>query len=266
MYDYHVHSSFSDDCKTDMNTMILSAVKKKLHEIAFTDHLDLDYPDKNIEFSLNFDEYHKALKYYEKLYEDRIKIIKGIELGIQKHVIPECDKVVNSFDYDFVLASFHAAEKKDLHSGDFFIDKSPLQCYIDFYNYVYDCLSVFKNYSVVGHINIIDRYDRHIKNNYVSPFQYMDIIESIFKRIIDDGKGIEINTSSVRYGIEKLTPTVEMLRLYKDLNGEIITIGSDAHFPEDIAHTFEYFFDLIRSLGFKYITTFNKMQPVYVKI
>ena len=75
------------------------------------------------------------------------------------------------------------------------------------------------------------RYDEI--GNY--PFEKVKpIITKILKIVIQDGKGIEINTSSRRYGLKDSTPSRDILKLYKELGGKIITIGSDSHKSENI--------------------------------
>ena len=83
------------------------------------------------------------------------------------------------------------------------------------------------------------------------------------KQVIKDGKGIEINTSSERYKLEELTPAYEILKLYYDLGGKVITVGSDAHVAEDVGDRLDLSYDVLREIGFKYITTFDKMIPQF---
>lgn len=265
MYDYHVHTSFSDDCESDIHDMIESAIEKGIKEIAVTDHIDYDYPDKSIEFNLDFKTYFETLMDCAERYEDRIVVVKGLEVGIQHHVIDQSKEAVTAYPYDFIICSFHAAEKKELHFGEFFENKSPLNAYMDYYTYAYHCLESFQDYNVIGHINLIDRYKKYM-DKPVGFMSYFDIIEAIMKRVIENGKGIEINTSSYKYNMDVLMPTIEMLKLYKELNGEIITIGSDAHSTDYVGHQFEYTYDLLKKLGFKYITTFRNMSPQFIKL
>lgn len=264
-YDYHVHSSFSTDCDIEMKVMIENAINKGIKEIAFTDHIDYDYPDKSITFLLDFDKYMDSLNNYSKKYKEKIKVVSGIEIGIQNHIINECNNIVDTYDFDFIMCSLHASDKKDLHNGDYFIDKSSKEIYHTYYNDLLYCIKNFKKFNVVGHINLIDRYIKYIKKP-LSLLDYIDILEEIFKILIEQGKGIEINTSSFKYHLNHTIPTIDMLRLYKKLGGEIITTGSDAHFPDYIAYKFDYIYDILENIGFKYITTFNKMQPSFVKI
>lgn len=265
MFDYHVHTSFSSDCHVSMSEMIKSAIKKGIKEIAITDHIDYEYPDMNFEFNLDFNEYHKALNVFKEEYKDKIKIVKGLEIGLQQHIIKTCEDTVHAYPYDFVICSLHTAEKKDLHNGDYFKEKPSEQAYKDYYTYMYHCLKYYKSYSVIGHLNLIDRYKKYI-NNTVKYETYWDIIQEILKLIIDDGKGIEINTSCFRYGMKELTPTLEMLKLYREMSGEIITVGSDAHTPDYIGYKFEHIYDLLEAIGFKYIATFDNMKAKFIKL
>ncbi|MGI6752216.1 MAG: histidinol-phosphatase HisJ family protein [Anaerovoracaceae bacterium] len=264
MYDYHVHCSFSPDSRTPMTEMVQAAAKAGLREIAITDHYDPDYRDPAWPVNLDFDSYHKEMEAVKERYRGDIKLVKGIEIGVQHgSTLDKCKAAVAAYDYDFVLASFHCAEGYELSHGGYFDERSMEETFPSFYKYVYDCLKEFKDYSVLGHINVVDRYSLYVPE----PLYFMDMVEDILKMIIYDGRGIEINTSSFRYGMgEKTTPSHEMLRLYKDLGGEIITVGSDAHSPLHIGSGLEWGYDKLRSLGFRYFTTFDKLKPSFIKL
>lgn len=264
MYDYHNHTNFSDDGSVPMEDMVQTAYEKGLTEIAITDHYDPNYPDLEFPFSLNFSEYHKTLESVKEQFQGKIKVIKGIEIGIQHgETLALCSNAVKSYPYDFVLGSFHCAEGFELYRKGYFDNRSVDASYEAFYNYMYDCLRVYKDYDVLGHFNIIDRYTPSIPSKNV----YMDIVEEILKGIIEDGKGIEINTSSFRYGLgERTTPAIEILQLFKDLGGEIVTTGSDAHKMKDIGDHLDYAEEMIKSVGLKYVATFDQRRPSFHKL
>lgn len=263
MFDYHTHSSFSDDSPTPIVDMVEAAYALGLSEIAITDHYDPEYANRSVPFFLDFPAYHRALDHMYTSYEGKIKVVKGIELGLQKKVLTHCSKIAQDYDYDFILGGFHCAENKELYGGDFFKGITIERAYQDFYSYVFDCLSIFKDYSVLAHFNIIDRYAEETPKDHV----YFDIVESILKMMIEDGKGIEINTSSFRYGMgRRMTPSLEILRKYKDLGGDIITIGSDAHFPKDVGYKLDSMPAFLKGEGFRFITTFDHLKPFQNKI
>ena len=264
MYDYHTHTFFSDDCRTPMADMIEAACRLGIKEIAVTDHYDPDYADQDFPFELDFSEYHKALNEAKEKYKDRIKVLKGIEIGIQNgKTIEKCVRIASAFDYDFIIGSFHCAEGSALYKAEFFEGRSAEDAYIAFYRYMLDCLKKYKDYDVVGHFNVIDRYTDRIPD----PSVYMDLVEEILRVVVSDGKGLEINTSSFRYGMgERTTPAKEILRLYKELGGEIITIGSDAHKPKDLGYYFDHAVEMIKDTGINYLATYEQRKLNLLKL
>ncbi len=261
LYDYHTHTAFSDDSSTPMEKMIESAIGCGIKELAITDHHDPGFEDAEFSFQLDFEPYGKAIVEAEKEYADRISIVKGIELGIMEGQHEEGRRVAHGFPYDFIIGSFHCLEKVDLYRCDF----SRLDVPASLETYYMDmnqCLKEFQDYDVVGHLTLIDRYIG--RDSDYRP--YMDIIEDTLKTIIHDGKGIEINTSCFQYGSSMWLPRKEVLDLYRQLGGEILTFGSDAHEPGQLANHFEEAYELAKSLGFRYQCAFRQRKPEFHRL
>lgn len=258
MFDYHTHSSFSDDSRTPLDDMIRTAIRSGIKELAITDHYDPGYPDRQIPFDLDLENYSKALDEKIKQYQGQISIKKGIELGLQLDQLAECQRATDAYHFDFILGSFHACQGKELYGGSFFEGRSAKESYRAFYEEMYACLNRFRDYSVVGHFNIVDRYTDEIPPFHV----YGDIVEEILKLVIQDEKGLEINTSSFRYGMGSLTtPSSQVLKLFHELGGTIITTGSDAHMPEDLGYRLEESLELLRAYGFRFVATYTDRIP-----
>ena len=147
---------------------------------------------------------------------------------------------------------------------EYFKNKSQKEAYEVYYKTLYDIIKNYNNYSVVGHVDLIKRYGNY--SNILKDSLFIDIIESILKEAIYKGKGIELNTSCFRYKLPDLTPSRKIISLYKDLGGEIITTGSDAHSPAFISCKFDYICSYLKDLGFKYISTFNNLKPNFIKL
>ncbi|MER2089790.1 MAG: histidinol-phosphatase HisJ family protein [Sporosarcina sp.] len=258
MFDYHMHSSFSADCKVSMEDMIDGAIQKGLTEICFTEHIDYEYPDDTIYFDFDKKEYASKLLEMQKVYKGRIHIKKGVEIGVQPHILHKYEELMNKETFDFVICSMHTVEKKGLHYGEFFEDKTLEEAYGIYYGELLYCIKNYKRYNILGHADLVKRYT---KKNCVNPFH--DELNEIFNVLIPEGKGIELNTSGVRYGMSGGMPSDDILKLYKECGGEIITLGSDAHKPEDIAFQFSESLKLLESIGFNYITTFDKQEPKF---
>ena len=180
----------------------------------------------------------------------------------------------NSYLFGFLEAKFYSQARilektEELNQisksyDEYFKNKSQKEAYEVYYKTLYDIIKNYNNYSVVGHGDLIKRYGNY--SNILKDSLFIDIIESILKEAIYKGKGIEINTSCFRYKLPDLTPSRKIISLYKDLGGEIITTGSDAHSPAFISCKFDYICSYLKDLGFKYISTFNNLKPNFIKL
>lgn len=261
MFDYHMHSHFSADCDVPMEDMIVGAIEKGLTEICFTEHIDYEYPDDTIVFEFDLKEYDETLKNLGEKYEGQIRLKKGIEIGVQPHLLGRYETLIDEVDFDFVICSMHTTEKKSLHYGELFIGKTIEEAYKVYYNELLACVKNFKGFTVLGHVDLIKRYAKE-----QPPALFHDELTAIFNEIIPAGKGIELNTSGVRYGLSHGMPSADVLRLYKQCGGEIITLGSDAHRVSELAFDFRESLELLQSIGFNYIATFDKQQPEFHSI
>lgn len=92
------------------------------------------------------------------------------------------------------------------------------------------------------------------------------LVLEILKKVIEDGKGIELNTSYHRYRLTDTTPSQDILKLYRKLGGEIITIGSDSHKPSHLGTYIDEAKELLKSLGFRFFCTYDGMRPVFHRL
>ncbi len=256
IYDMHTHTGYSDDCDYPMEQLVRAAFNKGLPGIAITDHYDPGYPDPEFPFVPDFNAYHAGLEKIQAEYTGRMDILKGLELGLMDTQLDAGEKAVAAYDYDFVIASFHCYRGDDLYKLDY-SEKDRTALFQDFFLSMYEMLSLYKNYDIIGHFTIIDRYIGDIFDLHPA----MDIIRETLKLIIDDGKGIEINTSHLKYEMPVLLPRLEILKLYRELGGEILTIGSDTHDPYRYGQGFAEAIALAKSLGFRYYTIFHDRKP-----
>lgn len=281
--DYHLHTEFSDDSNELMEDQIERAIELGFDEICFTDHVDygtkkdwdegdIQYrggdgigtavdelsPIANVDYPAYFDKLHRM----KEVYSDRITLKQGLEFGIQTITIDKFEKLFSRYEQelDFVLLSMHQIDNKELWTQDFqrnYCQKDYNELY---YKEIYDVMKSYDHYSVLAHLDLIVRYD--LNGRY--PFRLVeDQIAEILKLAIRNGKGIEINTSSWHYGLDDTMPSRDLLKLYHDLGGRIITIGSDAHTTKYVGDHYEDAADLLKEIGFKEITTFDRMTPIF---
>lgn len=286
--DYHLHSEFSDDSREPMDNQIQQAISLGLNEICFTDHVDYgikrDWNDpRGVEWrggdgissskdemdplaNVNYPEYFAKLLRMRVTYGKDITIRSGLEFGIQSITVDDYKKLYNRYQdqLDFVLFSMHQVNNLEFWTQDFQAGKTQQENNEEYYREILKTMKLFKNYSVLAHLDLLVRYDK----NGVYPFEKLeDIIAEILKQAIHDNKGIEVNTSSWHYGLADTQPSRKILKLYKDLGGKIITVGSDAHSTKYLAdHIKDAYAILKDEIGFEEITTFDHMQPIFHKL
>lgn len=258
--DYHMHTNFSDDSTYKMEDEIKRAIELGLDEICFTEHVDHGV---KTDLNCNYSQYLKEFKRCNEIYKDKITLRFGIEFGIQSHTINQFQKDFNENEFDFVILSCHQVEDKEFWTQDFQRGKTQKEYNEKYYEEILKVISNYKDYSVLGHLDLIKRYDE--EGNY--PFENVkDIIEEILKVVIRDGRGIEVNTSSFRYNLDSLTPSKDILKLYKELGGRIITIGSDSHEEAHVGYKISEVKEELKKLGFEEFCTFEKMIPTFHKL
>lgn len=263
--DYHIHTKFSGDSEAEFEDIINSAVSHGLKEICITDHQDFDFVADGILFELNSDEYFNTLLDIEKKYSSRIKIKKGVETGLEPDKATQLHEFVTSHEFDFVIGSSHLINGFDPYYKEYFEGKSDYQAFMEYFESILINLDYCNDFDVYGHIDYVVRYCPN-KNNHYSYDIFHDIIDSILIKLIKMGKGIEINTSGYRSGLNAPNPCLEVVKRYHELGGEIITIGSDAHVAKDIGYRFSDAENILKECGFKYYSVFRHRKPTFIKL
>lgn len=270
--DYHVHTEYSDDSVYPMEAVVKDAIRLGLDEICFTDHVDygvkVDWdggekirqrgsePFANV----NYPKYVAQFNELQARYKNQIALKLGLEFGMQTHTIPQYEALFARYPFDFIILSVHQIEDKEFWTQDFQRGRTQREYNERYYEELLELVKRYHNYSVLGHLDVIVRYDEH----GVYPFEKIrPFVEQILKTAIADGKGIELNTSSHRYGLKDTQPAKAILELYRDLGGRIITVGSDSHKPEHLGAYIKESYALLKSLGFKEFCTYEKMTPIF---
>ena len=258
--DYHLHSYYSHDSSTPMEFQIKRAVKLGLDELCFTEHVDyLSYDSESVSEKSN---YFRELEEMRKKFDGRIKIKTGFEFGVQTHTVRKFESLFESYhdEIDFILLSVHQIDDKDLWSGEYQRGKTQDEYNMGYYEELLRVVRGYQDYSVLAHLDLMVRYD--MAGAY--PFRKAkDRLAEILTETINHGKGIEMNTASWRYGLNDTQPCREILRLYHDLGGEILTLGSDSHSPEYICDHMSEAREILRGIGFKNFCTFEGMRPSF---
>ncbi|MPM14983.1 Histidinol-phosphatase [bioreactor metagenome] len=263
--DSHTHSRCSPDGFVPMPEMAAAAEKAGLSCLTITDHCDL----------LALDGSHRILSYdwspvlLERKalldqFGDKLSLPFGLEFGMG-HLDPEAaHRVLSQPGIDFVIGSIHNHQEKN-GGTDFFYGTYTSEAYchetLDDYFGSMEALAPTDVYDVLGHViyplRYMERDGLHISLN-----AHLPRIRSILRTAVEHGHGMEVNTFLGR----TLAPWREILALYKEAGGEIITVGSDAHRPEGVGGGIPEAYDLLRDMGFRYIATYEARVPQFHKL
>jgi histidinol-phosphatase (PHP family) len=228
MIDYHIHSEFSPDSNAKIEEILKKAREKSIDNIIITDHFEVVKGEHNFRF--NVEEYRRTM--------EKFCLPVGVEFGWDG----ESPIDVDLKNFDFVILSCHV-----------FKDPVDQESYKDYLERLLNIVHKFDSYHVLGHLDFPRRYSKKFE-----PFSkdLYPIIEEILKKVIEDGKGIEVNTDSMlKYG--EPNPSFDILKLYKELGGEFLTIGSDAHKAENVGRGVKEVAKILKEIGFDYIRILN---------
>jgi len=280
LVDCHTHTQYSVDSEADINLMIERACELNLAAYAVTDHCECNrwYSEENylnantyryFNFGKDFESSVNAVTTLKEKYSGKLNLLCGVEMGQATQETDIAEKIVSDKRLDFVIGSIHQIPDTE----DFALLDYTVLGVNDLYKlaekYMQEIYKLCKwgKMDILGHLTYFLRYfHRHLGSEFdISRFD--EIIELSFRELISKGKGIEINTSGLRNANFKETyPSIKYVKMFRNLGGEIISIGSDAHTVEDLGSGIEDGTKLAEEAGFKYITFFKDRKPNFIKI
>lgn len=264
LVDYHMHSKYSFDGSCELREICDTAIERGLYEIAVTDHMDL-YTDKPYEYILDCKSLYNELAQIREEYRGRLKVLIGAEYGQPQINKTEALKFIEQYPLDFIIGSIHNLTgdvdlaEIDYHEVDY------RKTYEEYLNWLYDLAAEYE-YDVLGHVNYPCRYFHLQLGIDVDQSKYRWEFSDIFKKVIERGKGIELNLSGIARGMKDTMPDLYLLKLYRELGGEIITVGSDAHVLEHVGSVSKKGYQVLKEAGFSYVTVYDKRKPDFISL
>ncbi len=263
--DYHMHTNFSTDTDVSPTAMIDAAIAKGVDSICITDHYDKDYVNGTTDFTFDIDQYFAYFRNLQDKYQGKIKLRIGVEIGLQMHLGDFYQKMMQQYPFDFVIGSAHFLKGQDPYYKKVFQGVADQESYQVAFQEMKELVGTIQEFDVLGHMDYIVRYGNQQATHY-SYAQHKEVMDEILRTLIETGRGIEVNTAGWKYGLDFAHPHPDILKRYKELGGEIITIGSDAHNPEHVAYEFERARKLLIAQGFKYYTEFIQRKPNFCNL
>lgn len=261
MFDFHMHSNVSFDAKGTARGMAKKAVEMGLKEICFTDHMEYIVNSEDQPWAFDFKRYSEA---YDDLTVPGIKIRRGMEFGLKTYNVEDLRRDMGRRHFDFVIGSVHCVNEQDVYFPEFWAGKTLEEAYRVFLEETLTCVRAHSDFDVLGHLTFICKSP---ENPSRTPLCYKDnreLVDEILKELVRKGKGMEMNTSG-RDVCGVFLPAAEYFRRFKELGGEIVTVGSDAHDENRVGQYTKEACELLSSI-FGHVCTFEDRKPIYHKL
>ncbi len=256
MYDSHMHSNLSFDSTMSMEEACEQAFKNNLQGVCFTEHLDLD--QANGEDNLpDYQESIRQVKELQKKWQGQLEICRGVEVGLQLHLAERNKIALAGSQADLIIGSIHDIDGFDLYRQEYSRGKTRKETYRAYLQRLYELVKTNDYFHILGHLDVITR-DASFEDRNITMAEFGDEIDAILKAIISQNRGIEINTSGWKYGLSQPHPSLEVVKRYKELGGDVITCGSDAHRVQTVGYKLAEAYAYLREAGFKYVSFFKQ--------
>ncbi len=262
--DLHTHSDLSFDGISSPEDMIKTASEMRLKYYALTDHVEINkFDDEEYNCRRTVSETARLIPSLKSRYGG-LNFIRGIELGQPLHDLTLTEKVLSENEYDFVIGSAHMLRGYD---DFYFLDYKENDPYFLLDIYFEELLEMaeWNGFDILAHLTYPLRYITERDGIEIDMSRYDGIIDEIFRVIIKNGKGIEVNTSGIKKS-GALLPDPKYIKRYRELGGTVISLGSDAHRCEDICGGMAEGLRAVKEAGFDEITCFLKRKPTAIKI
>ena len=262
-FDYHIHNEISFDSEASLLDQCEEALRKGLSEIALTNHYELDFVLQGTASAPDLALEEQLLLAARERFEGRLTIRRGIEIGQPTYDLAAARALMSARDYDVVLGSMHnglgGLDFYYMRSEDY-TDDQLRTIWVDYVNKLFE-VATKGEMDVLTHVMYPRRYLEETRRHCFTPTK--EQFEPIFRALIQRGIALEINTSAVRRGVAKRPdPELEFLTFYRELGGEYLTVGSDAHVAPDVGADYRDAFLLAREAGFRYMTRYCQREKI----
>lgn len=263
LIDNHVHSDNSPDGNHSCMFICENAVEKGLRAIAITDHCETDsFYEEHYDRS-SMQSYFEILK-AKAAYTGKLLVLRGIELGQAAYNKELAEKIITKQKYDIVIGSIHNLRGiPDFYSMENFTEKQAYGYMLDYIKEL-TILTDWGKFDTLAHITYPLRYFYSKSNISVDMNVFKNQTDELLALLAEKELALEINTGGLRQPLNKLSPDIDLIKRFKQLGGKYITLGSDAHYSEDLASGFDKAIEAAKASGFDSCVFYQNHHPMEV--
>ncbi|TYO96474.1 histidinol-phosphatase HisJ family protein [Desulfallas thermosapovorans] len=278
--DYHIHPNYSIDASpVQMKDYCYQALELGLAEICFTTHVELDPVRSEMDnFAVLDGERIPVLnhtwleKYFleitglqEEFKMENLGIKAGVEIGYCRGVEKDIEKIINNYPFDYVMGAIHCLDHIAISSRKesprYFQAKSLHALRADYFTTLKEAVAT-GFFDCIAHVDLYRRYGiQHYGPGVLSI--HRGVIEPIFREMARREMGLEINTSSIRRGLNEFHPTREIIDLAAKEGLKVFTVGSDAHTPGELGEYIDEALALLEEFNLSnHVFTRRRARPI----
>jgi histidinol-phosphatase (PHP family) len=265
LIDYHVHTAFSADCRASMQEQCEAALQAGVQQIAFTEHEEY-HPEEVRPGYFDHSAYMLELDRCRRLFDGRLVIRAGIEVSEPHRYAAQSQPVLAAHPWDFVLGSLHWLDvNTNALSPEFFTGHGANSgdWRESFRAYFREMLNMARHgdFDAIAHFDYPARYGARYFGDAYDIREYEPEIRPVLRAVIERGKGIEINTGSLRKGMPNTCPAQPVVDWYRELGGRLLTVGSDSHRTQDVGAGIPLAMQMARAAGFTHLAVYERRVP-----
>jgi histidinol-phosphatase (PHP family) len=253
--DAHLHTDQSPDSSVPIDVYATLAVERGIPEIAITDHVDFDPRDPAFEYSRYADRERVVRGAAERWAKEGVVIRFGAELTYNQRWEDDVRAHLRRYRYDYVIGSVH-----DWPESPYWPDRvrswvtgRSLDEVLD--PYYAEVIAAARSglFDTIGHLDVVRRY-LHPHITFEDLAERTDLQEPALRAIVESNVSLEVNSSGFRYPGGETYPSRAVVARYRELGGERIVVGSDAHSRGSFAHRLGEAYGHLAAAGFEAMT------------
>jgi len=267
LLDLHAHTDNSFDGHHSAVFLCETAAARNLRAVAFTDHVEMDFYREH-QFDRTAKQSYFEIVKARSAFRGKLVVCAGVELGQPTYNLPESEHLVQQYSYDVVIGSIHNLRGKQ----DFWFlpreeyENGGADRLLREYFGEMLLLAQWGKFDVLSHLTYPLRYIVGEHGFQINLRDYAEQIDAILETAARNRLALEINASGLRQKLAQTMPGEGIVRRFRELGGERVTVCSDAHYADDLGAGLEQAMDLALRCGFRFITLYQKREPMPVEI
>ncbi len=253
MFDYHLHTRLCNHAEGSMAAFIRQALYRGFEEICFLDHLTITGSPRPMTMDVaEVPLYFQTVQRLKRSYSDRIAVKAGLEIEFNPRYTELFKQIVDDFAFDVIGSSIHQLDGIDIVSGTndrddaFPVPETLQRRYLDYL----EMMLTNDYFDIICHLDLLKKFGDGSR-----PY-FEDRLADILSRATARNLTVEVNTSGFDHPAAEAYPSRQILTMLKN-TGIAVTIGSDAHRPEEIGRHFDRGFEMIQAAGYHHLAVFT---------